>query len=309
MAVTHKSIGKARDALKPHIRKTPIIEFGSGLYLKLENIHPQVKGFKIRGAFNRLLTETSSKVITAAIGTHGFAVGVVCRKLGKKSICFMPHNAPQSKKDKMEKLVDEVIYSGDEFSETETAAMKYASEEGLPFIHPYNDGLVIQGQGTIGLEIFEDMPDVSNVYIPVGGGGLISGVAVALKALNPRIRIVGVQPEDMHAMKESIHASTVTRVKVGSSIAEPLCINLNPDTVTFGYASRYSNYFFLVDENSIKEAMLSIFEKTGHVVEGAGAIAMAAALLDPNKKPGKSVCIVSGGNVTDLSYPEECGTD
>jgi len=303
----YNSIVQARENISDYVKQTQLVRLVDDVYLKLENTHDEVNAFKIRGAYNKIKSlGQCSKVITAAVGSHGFAVGDICNSLGIQSVCFMPETAPEDKKEKMEDLVDTVVYVGREFLETEQEASKYAREQGLPFIHPYNDELVVAGQGTIGLEIVDQMQSFSNVYVPVGGGGLISGIGIALAYLNPNIKIVGVQPEVMHAMASSIKDGKVVAVDSEKSIAEPLCVNLNPNTITFDLVQRYVHNFILPSEDEVREAMGLIHEKTNYIVEGAGAIALAAALKDRNRT-GKSVCIVSGGNIDHERFFKETG--
>jgi threonine dehydratase len=294
--VDYNSILQARENISDYVKQTPIARIAGGFYLKLENTHDEVNAFKIRGAYNKIKSLYCSEVVTAAVGSHGFAVGHICKSLGIQSVCFMPETAPEDKKEKMEGLVDKVIYAGQQFSETEKEASEYATCKSLPFIHPYNDELVIAGQGTIGLEIIDQMQSFSNVYVPVGGGGLISGIGIALAHLNPDIRIVGVQPQVMHAMASSITSGEIIKVDSRDSIAEPLCVNLNPNAITFDLVQKYVDEFIFPSEDEVKDAMGCIHKEADYIVEGAGAIALAAALKDRNRT-GKSVCIVSGGNI------------
>jgi threonine dehydratase len=303
--IDYNAVQKARANIADYVKPTPLVEVTEDIYLKMESNHDNVNAFKIRGAYNKIKSLGNiDEVVTAAVGSHGFAVGDICQHLGIRSTCYMPETAPKEKKDKMQKLVDTVQNSGSEFSETEKAAQAYARDLNLPFIHPYNDERVIAGQGTIGLEIVEDLEDVSTVYVPVGGGGLLSGIAIALKGKNPNIRIVGVQPYEMHAMKTSIEEGKITPVERADSMAEPLCVNLNPFAITYELVRKYSNDFITPREQDIKYSMQLIYEKTGQKVEGAGAISLAAALMDKNRK-GKAVCIVSGGNISNERFQEE----
>ncbi|MFH1521039.1 MAG: pyridoxal-phosphate dependent enzyme [Candidatus Micrarchaeota archaeon] len=306
--ITAETITKAHERIAPFVRRTPLIELGkSAIHLKLENTHLGVHAFKIRGVWNRLKDEKAEHIVAAAIGSHGFAVGFVCKALGKKSTCFMPETAPEEKKEKMRRMVDEVIIFGKEFSETEQAAADYAKATGVPFIHPYNDEQIIAGQGTIGLEI-ACVNDLTDVFVPVGGGGLLAGVASYLKEEVPVVRIYGVQPAVMHSMATSVENGIITKSEHAQSLAEPLGINPNPDTMTFEYIQRYIDGFILPREDQIRAAMCMIHMQTGHIVEGAGAIAVAAALIVRNKQRianGRSVCIVSGGNISEEKFAIE----
>jgi len=294
---------KAQKNIEGIVKKTPVVKFTKDIYLKLENQQPVVNGFKIRGAANYLVSKGKrfNEVITSALGTHGFAVGYVGKKLGIKTICVMPTNSPKEAVKKMKRLVDEVLFMEDPFAKTEQAAQKYARQKKVPFIHPYNDSAVIAGQGTIGLEILEQIPKVKNVYVPVSGGGLISGIGIAIKLINPRIRIIGVQPSVTHAMQTAIAKGKITTVDFKKSLAEKLTINLNPETITFSYVKKYVDDFILVDEKEIAEAIRLIYKKTKQKAEGSGVAALAAALKD-NRRNGLSVCILSGGNISKENF-------
>ncbi len=330
--ITWIDVREAQSRIRHFVSYTPCVDYFERrrtpqpykmLSLKLENVHFGAHAFKLRGAANRLIGEPASHVVTAAIGSHGFAVGVVARKLGKKSTCFMPENAPSEKKEKMRKLVGEVIVDGSSFSDTEQIAAEFARKKALPFIHPYNDPLVIAGQGTIGLEL-ASIVDLKRVYIPVGGGGLLSGIAIVLQEFKPGVEIIGVQPAVMHAMKSSVDSGRIVGVTQASSVAEPLCVNLTQDPITFPYVMEFVHRFSLPTDDSIRKAMHDIYVRTGHIVEGAGAAAFAAAYADwyeecnhgshgeslypgaYNPLPyGTSVCIVSGGNISEEKFSGE----
>ncbi|MFH1440100.1 MAG: pyridoxal-phosphate dependent enzyme [Candidatus Woesearchaeota archaeon] len=323
---------KASMRIKPYVQKSPLIRLTDNIYLKLESEHRTVKAFKIRGAFNallRLIEQGKLKefyddnavdkeqaryvgcVATAAVSSHGFAVGYAGQKLGIHTTCFMPKNAPDDKTELMKRLVTDVYHNGTDFRRTERAGMKFADDLGIPFVHPYNDPDIIAGQGTIGLELYEQMAelgidtDVNSIYIPVGGGALISGTGIALKSISSMYNVIGVQPELMHAMKTSFDKGKVTPVQDKRSNAAQLCINLNPDTITFRYVQQYVDKFETPNENEIKDAMRMIYEKLGasYLVEPVGAISVAAALKDKNRK-GVSVCVVSGGNIDQKRFYE-----
>lgn len=304
--VTLNDIKKARERITPYIKKTPIVKISKDIFLKLENRQPVVKGFKIRGAANFMTTKKPRKAMTAALGTHGFAVGYIGKILGIRATCMMIKNPPKDAEAKMKKLVGEVIYGADDFASTEKMALAYAKKHKVAFIHPYNDPLVVAGQGTIGLELLEQIPDLKTIYVPIGGGGLIAGVAIAIKSIQPSIRIVGVQPENMHAMVTSVKKKKVVRVEGCSSQAEKIAVNLNPKTITFKIIEQYVDDFITPTEKQIQKAMKDVYLKTGEIVEGAGAIAYAAAKLDKKRK-GLSVCVASGGNITDENFKKATG--
>src|SRR3989338_320774 len=304
--VTLNDIQSARGRIHPYIEETPVVTIGDEVFLKLENRQPIVHGFKIRGAANAMIRLRASSVMTSALGTHGFAVGYVGKQLGIHTICMMIKNPPKIAEEKMKQLVDEVLYGTDEFASTEQMALAYAREHGIPFVHPYNNLDVIAGQGTIGLEILEQVPEIKTVYVPIGGGGLISGMAVALKTLRPDLRVVGVQPAVMHAMATSVEKGCVTKVPQAVSQAEKLAVNFNPETMTFDLVCRLVDEFLTPNEVQIRDAMQYIYERTGEVVEGAGAISYAAACLDA-KRQGRLLCVVSGGNISKEDFQQATG--
>jgi threonine dehydratase len=304
--VTLKDIGDAKKRIEPYIKVTPIVPIIDDVYLKLENHQPVVKGFKIRGAASSMTKVKRPSVMTAALGTHGFAVGHIGKQLRINTKCMMIQDPPPDAEIKMKTLVDEVLYGSKDFSSTEQLAIEYAEKHNMHFVHPYNDEDVIAGQGTIGLEILDQMKDIKFIYAPIGGGGLVSGIAIAIKAINPSIQVIGVQPESMHAMTSAIDKGSVTPVPVNPSQAEKLAVNLNPKTITFDIIHKYVDDFIIVSEEKIKEAMKNIYLKTGEIAEGAGAIAFAAAMLD-DTKTGKKICIVSGGNITNDNFEKATG--
>ena len=304
--ISLQDIKNAHQRIKKYVKKTPIIKIRKGIYLKLENKQPTVKGFKIRGAASSMTLMKKKQVMTSALGTHGFAVGYIGKKLGIKTICMMITNPPKDAEKRMKKLVDEVIYGADEFAKTEQLDLQYAKKNKMNFVHPYNDENVIAGQGTVGLELLEQMPNLEAVYVPIGGGGLISGISIAIKSINPKIKVIGVQPQRMHAMIDSVKKKKVVSVQSNKSVAEKLAVNLNPATITFKIVQKYVDYFMTITEEEIKNSMKDIYVKTGEIVEGAGAIAYAAALKDKYRKKNV-VCIVSGGNISKSNFRKYTG--
>lgn len=305
--VSLNDVKKAHERIKNYVEKTPVKEIEKGIYLKLDNKQPVVSGFKVRGAASAMtVLPKGSQVMTSALGTHGFAVGYMGKKLDMHTNCMMITNPPKDAEDKMKSLVSEVSYGKETFADTEKNAIKVAKNKGITFVHPYNDPLVIAGQGTIGLEIAEQVSKINTIYVPVGGGGLISGIATVFKELNPNVTIVGVQPQAMNAMHTAVKNKRVTVVETKKSVAEKLAVNLNPETITFEIVSNKVDRFVLPTEEEIKEAIKEIYIKTGERVEGAGAIAYAAAKKDALR--GKvSVCIVSGGNISKENFEKYTG--
>ena len=301
-----QNVKDAQKRINKYVKKTPVVEIRDGIFLKLENKQPIVKGFKIRGAASSMIFTNKKKVMTSALGTHGFAVGYIGKKLGIKTICMMITNPPKDAEKKMKILVDEVMYGTEKFSDTEQMALRYAKRNNIHFVHPYNDKDVIAGQGTIGLELLDQIKDLDAVYVPIGGGGLISGIAVAVKSINPKIKVIGVQPQQMHAMIDSVKKKKVVAVSSRKSVAEKLAVNLNPKTITFKIVQKYVDYFIMPTEVEVKKAMKEIYLKTREVVEGAGAIAYAAALKDRRRKKNVG-CVVSGGNISKENFRKSTG--
>jgi len=299
-----KDVEEAYVRIKKYVPKTPIKQIKKNVYLKLENKQPIVKGFKTRGAASAMtLLKAGDEVMTSALGTHGFAVGYIGKKLGIKTTCMLIKNPPVDAENKMKKLVDRVVYGAETFVETELMAKDYAEKNHMCFLHPYNDPNVIAGQGTVALELMEQLPKLNTIYVPIGGGGLISGISIVLKALNPKIRIVGVQPQKMHAMVSAVEAKKIISVPNEKSCAEKLAVNLNPQTITFKIIEKGVDDFILVSEEEIRIAIKEIYKKTGEIAEGAGAISYAAYLKD-KKKSGVAVCVVSGGNISEEKFKE-----
>lgn len=310
--ITLESIREAQRVIRRFVRPTPLVELlpGSGIHLKLENVHPVVHAFKIRGAAKRLMNEPYIKIVTAAIGSHGFAMGKVSQETKHEVTCFMPASAPDEKKEKMRRMVARVIVEGKDFSEAEKAALEYADRHDQQFIHPYDDPEIIAGQGTVALEI-ADISHLRRVYVPVGGGGLFAGMAIALKELRPEVKIIGVRPTAAFDTAAPQLAGRLIPAENPTSLAEPLLVTPRPGSITLEYLERYMDALLCMREDQIRAAMLGIYERTGHRVEGAGAIAVAAALGDPerldlrHKEMGTSVCIVTGGNISGSRFEQE----
>lgn len=304
---TLRHIQSAASRIAPYVQRTPVVALRDGLLLKLENRQPVVGGFKIRGAANAMIVANVPAVMTSALGTHGFAVGYIGKRLGVRTACMMIQDPPSDAEEKMRSLVDEVFYSQTrDFAATERAAFAYAKAHGVHFIHPYSDEHVIAGQGTIGLELLQQVPNLRTVYVPIGGGGLISGIAIAVKSTRPSIRVVGVQPKQMHAMVTSIERGKIVSVESRPSQAEKLAVNLKLETITFGIVQRYVDDFITPSEEQICAAMRAVYLQTDEALEGAGAIAYATALLD-GQRQDPAVCIASGGNITNEKFRDATG--
>ena len=268
------------------------------IYLKLENL--QVTGsFKIRGAANKLTQlEKGLGIVTASAGNHGQAVALCAQKLGLKAKIAVPETTPKVKINKIRQYNQELILHGSIYDEAEDYAKELAISEGLSYVSPYNDSQIIAGQGTIALEILSQMNDVDAIVVPVGGGGLISGIGVAAKSIRPEIEVIGVQSEASPTMYESFLEGKLIDTKVEDSIADGLSGNLEHDSITFEIAKKYVDEMLLVKEKSIRDAIRFLWEKEGQIVEGSGAVPIAALIEKKIQKPKKKiVAVISGSNI------------
>jgi len=307
MAISIEDIIKAKSTLQGISYKTALVQnpslsdlSGNQVYVKMENLQ-RTGSFKLRGAYNKIshLTEEEKRcgVIASSAGNHAQGVAVAATIYGIKSTIVMPKHAPLSKVTATRRYGADVILHGEVYDEAYNEARRIQSETGATFIHPFDDPLVIAGQGTIALEILDDLPDVEAVVLPVGGGGLISGVALALKTLNPAVKIIGVQSKNNPSMQESIVHKHVTTIKGVPSIADGIAVK-TPGNLTFELVTRYVDEIVTVDEDEIASTMLLFLESAKVVAEGAGATAAAAILHSlPHYKNRKMVAVLSGGNV------------
>ncbi|WP_455582507.1 threonine ammonia-lyase [Dysosmobacter sp.] len=301
--LTLEMIQEAQAALRGIARRTPLdpaSKIADNLYIKAENL--QLTGaFKIRGAYNKIRTltpeEASRGVIACSAGNHAQGIALSATKLGIKSIICMPAGAPISKVEATKKYGAEVVLVPGVYDDAAREAARLSKEHGYTFAHPFNDPYVIAGQGTIGLEILEQLPEVEQVVCPIGGGGLISGIAFAIKHLKPSCKVIGVQAATVPSMYESCKAGKITTVPDGDTIADGIHV-LTPGELTFELCSKYVDEVVTVTEDEIAAAILALMEGQKTVAEGAGATTVAACMfgkVDISDK--KTVCVVSGGNV------------
>jgi len=289
IAPTLADIQEARERLRGIAEETPIYlsetfsrRVGREVRLKAENLQ-RTGAFKVRGAVNKLTTlspeERAAGVVAASAGNHGQAVAWAARQLGIRATIFVPLTAPMAKIDACRNYGAATEMAGEDFEDALDAALAHVEETGGTFIHPYEDQLVVAGQGTIGLELFDQEPDVGTVLIPIGGGGLALGIATALRALKPEVRIVGVRAGvDGYTIADGI------AVKVPSDFTMPLLEDLLDDIVA-------------VTDEEISEAIVLLLERAKLVVEGAGAVGVAALLAGRDGGTGTAVPILSGGNI------------
>lgn len=300
-----EDVKKACKNLEGTIKKTELVysdffseECRNNVYLKPENL--QFTGsFKIRGAYNKIvnLPESAKKngIVASSAGNHAQGVAYSAKSLGIPSKIVMPTVTPLIKIDATKKYGSEVVIHGDIYDDAYAKAMEIAKLEEREFIHPFNDYDVICGQGTIGYEILEQLENVDEILVPVGGGGLISGIAMAVKAINPNIRVIGVEPEGALTMKTSLDNNKITNLDCIKTSAEGVAVRRLGD-LPFKIAREYVDGIISVSEQDIMEALLMLIEKHKFVAETAGVLALAALkkLTVSNKN---IVCILSGGNI------------
>ena len=270
------------------------------VYLKPENLQ-HTGAFKLRGAYykiSQLTPEEKAKgVIACSAGNHAQGVALSATANGIKSLICLPAGAPISKIEATKALGAEVCMVPGVYDDAYAKAVELQKEYGYTFVHPFDDPLVIAGQGTIGLEILEEMPDVDAVIVPVGGGGLISGIAFAIKSLKPDVKVYGVQAQGAPSMAESIKERNRKRLDSVSTIADGIAVK-EPGVNTFDMCEKYVDEIVTVSDDEIAAAILKLIEQQKLVAEGAGAVSVAAAMFNKVPIEGKKVvCVVSGGNI------------
>lgn len=303
--LTLDTIYKASHVLKEVIRETDLIKAPkinpqADVYLKTENL--QVTGsFKVRGAYYKISTlseeEKKRGVIACSAGNHAQGVALAASKAGIKSLICLPDGAPISKVEATKGYGAEVCLVPGVYDDAYNKALQLRDEKGYTFIHPFDDEKVIAGQGTIGLELLEQLPDMDAVVVPIGGGGLISGVAFAIKSLNPKIKVYGVQAAGAPSMYNSLKNMQIERLESVSTIADGIAVK-EPGKNTFKYVYQYVDGVYTVTEDEISCAILSLIEQQKLIAEGAGAVPVAAVMFNKIPVKGKKVvCLVSGGNI------------
>lgn len=303
--LTLDKIYHASYVLKNIIRKTdlifaPSINPRSEIFIKTENL--QVTGsFKVRGAYYKISQlsedEKAKGVIACSAGNHAQGVALAAAKAGISSLICLPDAAPISKVEATKSYGADVELVEGVYDDAFNRALALKDEFGYTFIHPFDDENVIAGQGTIGLELLDQLPNVDAVIVPVGGGGLIAGVAYAIKALNPSVKVYGVQAAGAPSMVNSVKAKNKQRLNAVSTIADGIAVK-EPGSLTFQLCSKYVDDFVTVTDDEISTAILTLIEQHKLIAEGAGAVAVAAALFNKVPVEGKRViCLVSGGNI------------
>ncbi|MCD6550746.1 threonine ammonia-lyase [Thermotoga sp.] len=304
--ITIEDIRKAQAILKNVVHRTALTYCsvlseitGGEIYLKMENLQ-KTGAFKIRGAYNKIahLSEEDKKkgVVAASAGNHAQGVALAAKTFGIPVTIVMPRYAPLSKITRTKNLGAQVILEGNVFDEAYEAALRIQEKTGAVFVHPFNDPYVIAGQGTIGLEIMEDLSDVEMVVVPVGGGGLISGVSIAIKSMNPNARIIGVQAENMPSMVASLRKGRTERIEGKPTLADGIAVK-KPGELTLEIVKKYVDEMVTVSEEEIADAILFLLEQAKVVAEGAGAVGVAALLNKLDVRGKKVVVVISGGNI------------
>ena len=303
--LTLDKIYHASFVLKDIIRKTdmihaPKINPDCDVYLKTENL--QVTGsFKVRGAaykISQLSEEEKARgVIACSAGNHAQGVALAATKNGIKSLICLPDGAPISKVEATKSYGADICLVEGVYDDAYNRALQLRDEKGYTFVHPFDDDDVIAGQGTIGLEILDQLADADAVVVPIGGGGLISGVSFAVKALNPRIKVYGVQAKGAPSMYNSVKDGKIERLDGVSTIADGIAVK-EPGVNTFEYVKNYVDEIVTVSDDEIATAILTLIEQQKLITEGAGAVSVAAVMFNKIDVKGKKVvCLVSGGNI------------
>ena len=293
----------AQTTIKGIVSRTPLLyspsissQTHSRVYLKLENFQP-TRVFKIRGATNKIMNCPRGKpIVTASSGNHGFAVAYVCHLLGRNAIVYVPENANPDKKNAIREFGAELREAGRSYDEAYEEAIRFCNDADVAFVHPYADPMVMAGQGTVGLEIIEDHPRVETVVVPIGGGGLMSGTAFALRRLSKSVRIIGVQSENAPSMSEAFRLGKPVKVELKPTLADGMVVS-QTTTAILEIIKQNVDEIVLVSDSDLEKAMLTLLKKDHVLVEPSGAASVAAIMNGAAGKDREVVSIVSGGNI------------
>jgi threonine dehydratase len=298
----------AHKRIQPDIKKTPLQfsrplsqMFGAKVYIKWEN--EQLTGsFKLRGALNKIRVlpadERKKGVVSASTGNHGLAISYASQLEKVDLTLFLPKNASPLKIEKLRNYPITLMFYSESCEKAEIYAREYAQKNGKIYISPYNDRDIVYGQGTLGVEIYQDLPDVKDIFVPVGGGGLISGIGGYLKALSLGIRIYGVEPVNSNFMLVSIRAKKIVEIDEKKTLADGVAGGIEPGSITFPLCQEYVDGYLTVTERLIKNSIALLYKKHRKVVEGAGALSLAGLMKAKDAFRGKKVVlVVSGGNI------------
>lgn len=302
---TLQMIQEAAVTLRDIARLTPVLPFGrtdSRLFIKAENLQ-NTGSFKIRGAYNKLSSLTAAEaakgVIACSAGNHAQGVAFSAMRLGMRAVICMPDYAPEMKVEGTRSYGAQVVLVPGNYDDSAREAARLSTEKGYTFAHPFNDPYVIAGQGTIALELLSQMPQVQQVLVPIGGGGLISGIAIAVKSLRPDVKVIGVQTLNVPSMYASIGFGEVETLRDKKTIADGIHV-LTPGSLTFEIVEKYVDDIVTVREEEIEAAIAALLKGPKLVAEGAGATGIAAYMSDRIDTSLRTVAVVSGGNI-DLS--------
>ncbi|MCG3219012.1 MAG: threonine/serine dehydratase [Candidatus Heimdallarchaeota archaeon] len=301
----------AEERIMNYLRKTPL-DFSlrlseltdTNIYLKLENIQ-YTGSFKVRGALSKVsslsVSERQKGLVVASTGNMGVGFALAMKFLGGKGIIYVPHEVDPLKIEKLEQYDVEIVHYGDDCLETERFAREQAEQNNHLFISPYNDPQVIGGQGTIGFELIDQLPEIDHVFVSVGGGGLISGIAGYLKTIKPTIKVTGCLPENSPVMSLSVQAGEIIDYESKPTISDGTAGGIEKGAITFSLCQKLVDNFVHVSEEEIKNAMRLIFDNHGQVIEGAAGVAVAGLLKESSlKQPlgSKIAVIICGGNIS-----------
>ncbi|MEO8744255.1 MAG: threonine/serine dehydratase [Candidatus Dormibacter sp.] len=308
-SVTTADVERAAEQLGPHLSPTPLQlsraftdKARCHVYVKIESIQP-IRAFKVRGALNKLIrmspAQRAAGVITASAGNHGMGVAYAAAAYNAPATVYVPETANPFKVEAIRRLGANVVPAGRDYRGANAEALLAQKETGATFVHAYDDPDVVAGQGTIGLELLADLEDFDTVLVPIGGGGLIGGIALYLKEKKPRIKVVGVEPTGADAMRRSLEAGSIVTLDRVNTIADGLAASA-PGNLTLALAQRYVDDVVLVQEEEMLRAIRLLFEWEHLLAEPAGAAALAALLYHHRPSPNEKVIVIlSGGNVTD----------
>ncbi|MCR1900233.1 threonine ammonia-lyase [Irregularibacter muris] len=307
MKISLEDIKGAKRTLENVIFPTKLVESkkisslsNNRVFLKCENLQ-KTGSFKIRGAYNKIASlseeQKANGVIASSAGNHAQGVALGATAYGIKSTIVMPAGAPVAKVMATQGYGAEVVLHGNVYDEAYEKAVNIQKETGATFLHPFDDPYVIAGQGTIGLEIMEDLEDVDVIVVPIGGGGLIAGIAVAAKSINPKVKIIGVEPETAASMKTSVEKDQKSTLDTANSIADGIAVK-TPGDLTYSIVKEYVDEIITVSEDDIAKAILTLMENEKLIVEGAGAASVAALISGKiNSVDKKVAAVISGGNI------------
>jgi threonine dehydratase len=308
MNLSEEKILQAEKAIRPYVRQTPLEysyplskETSCEVYLKLENI--QVTGsFKARGSMNKILSlkNDNRNIVTASTGNHGLGVANALKALNKKGTIYLPSKASPAKVEAIKQRGIPIEFHGESGEVTETYTRALADKTNQVYISPYNDEVVIAGQGTIGVELFRQLPELDAVFVSIGGGGLIAGIATYLKAINPDIKIIGCLPANAPVMYECVKAGKIIDVPEKPTLSDGTAGGIDHDSITFEICRNLIDEYVLVSEAEILSAMRMILKDHHQVIEGSAGVAVASILKLQEQFIGKKVAaIICGGNVSE----------